>query len=190
MERAEALLTPANVVTTVRAAGAVCCAGLVAWELSGRMPSAHRRWLPWVSAPTLLLDLVDGAVARRTDTVTVGGGRYDMEVDAAMVAILSARLVPTCPPALVVGSSRYLLAAGGALRPRWRRPVRPRPFRKRVAAGVATLLWVTTLPGSGRAVRCGAVLTALGLLSWSFGSQVLELERAAPEPREKLHGPL
>ena len=37
----------------------------------------------------LLLDAVDGGVARRTGTVSGFGARFDMEVDAFLILVLS-----------------------------------------------------------------------------------------------------
>lgn len=182
-------MTPANQVTAVRAAGAVACAALVALALTGRVP-ADSWWLALVAGPTLLLDLVDGKVARLAGTETAFGARFDMEVDAAMVAILSIHAAPVAPLALLVGAARYLLALGTWLRPQWRGPVTPRRFRKVVAATVAALLWVTTTPVTPTAIVWACVVASVALLAWSFGTQVLELERRAPAgrslPREEV----
>jgi len=171
-------VNPANQVTTARAAGALGCAAIVVLDLAGRLGEGSW-WLAVVAGPTLLLDLLDGHVARRTRSVTELGTRFDMEVDAAMVAILSASAVAACPPALLVGASRYVLALGQWVRPAWRGVVAPRRSRRRVAAAVAVLLWTATLPVLPAAAIWACILVALVLLAWSFGTQVIELERGS-----------
>ncbi len=46
--------------------------------------------LIWLSIPALALDAVDGWIARRTHTVSELGARFDMEVDAFLLLVLSA----------------------------------------------------------------------------------------------------
>ena len=46
----------------------------------------------------LLLDAVDGQVARRTNTVSALGARFDMETDAFLVLVLSVYVAPIVGP--------------------------------------------------------------------------------------------
>lgn len=197
-------MTPANVVTAVRGVGALLCAALVGVDLLDH-PSSASWILAVVAAPTLLLDIVDGQVARRTGTVSEFGGQFDMEVDAFMVGVVSVHAAMAAHPpaiavlALFVGAMRYLLAVATWWRGTWRNPVSPRPFRKIVAASVAALLWVTTTPVTPSMVTALCVVVSFALLTWSFGTQIVELEsrsrlstpdqRQAPEHRQGiLHG--
>ena len=58
---------------------------------AGRRPFRVRPGRPLVglTAVALALDGVDGRVARRTETVTAVGARFDMEVDAFLILVLS-----------------------------------------------------------------------------------------------------
>ena len=76
---------PANLVTAVRAVlvAAIAAAGLA--------PPAPRVAAAVVVVGTVaaLLDLLDGWLARRTGTASAFGARFDMEVDAALILVLS-----------------------------------------------------------------------------------------------------
>ena len=83
-----------------------------------------------------MLDAVDGQVARRTGTVSALGARFDMEVDAFLILVLSVYVAPAVGWwVLAIGAARY--AARGAPSGCCRgcaRPVPPRYWRKVVAA--------------------------------------------------------
>lgn len=97
----------------------VGAAVLVGLSLVGVLPD--RPWsLFLLLVPTFALDAVDGAVARRTGTVTARGGRWDMEVDSALLLIVSLAVAQFAPWALGIGLARYAFGIGGRLRPAWR----------------------------------------------------------------------
>src|SRR5919199_1802310 len=65
-----------------------------------------------------LLDCVDGQVARRTRTTSALGARFDMEVDAFLLLVLSVVVARAAGPwVLAIGLMRYAYVAGGALLP-------------------------------------------------------------------------
>ena len=66
-----------------------------------------------LASVALALDAVDGRVARRTGTVSALGGRFDMEVDAFLILVLSVQVARDHGLwVLVIGAARYLLAGG------------------------------------------------------------------------------
>src|SRR5699024_5175896 len=71
-----------------------------------------------LAAAALVLDAVDGAVARATASATVGGARFDMEVDAFLILVLSVYAAPTVGAlVLLIGLARYLFVAASAFLP-------------------------------------------------------------------------
>lgn len=153
----------------------------------------------------LILDGVDGRVARRTGTESALGARFDMEVDAFLILVLSVHVALLLGPwVLAIGLMRYAyVAAGWALR--WlRAPLPPRHSAKVVAAvqgivlvvaasGVLPLLveWSSCAASASEWSGCAAnsdtvtvvvAAVALALLCWSFGHDVRLLWRARRAP--------
>ena len=177
---------PANVVTLVRATLGQLGAALVAASFAG---VDHHRLLVAVTGVALLLDAVDGRVARRTGSVTPLGARFDMEADAFLILVLSVAAAPAAGWwVLAIGLARYALFAAERVWPWLRTPVPPRYWRKVVAAvqGVCLALVVAGLLPTLEAVAL--LVAALALLAESFGRDVVWLVRrqqvtaAAREP--------
>lgn len=171
------LASPANWVTLGRGLLVLGCAAVVILALLGTLPM-RSWWLLALAVPALILDAVDGAVARRTGTVSPFGARLDMETDAALLLVLS---VPAAATAgwwiLLIGLLRYLFVAASALRPRLQAPLPFSQFRRTTAAvqGIALCLALVPLvPVAAAAVVSAA---SLALLVVSFGRDVLNLER-------------
>ena len=72
-----------------------------------------------LSAVALVLDAVDGWVARRTGTVSSLGARFDMEVDAFLILVLSVYVARLTGDwwVLTIGAARYVFVAVGRLQP-------------------------------------------------------------------------
>ena len=105
-------LGPADRVTLARAVLACGVAALTADSFVGSRP---RRVLVALTAVALALDAVDGRVARRTGTVSELGARFDMEVDAFLILVLSVYVAPAVGWwVLAIGLMRYALLAGRA----------------------------------------------------------------------------
>ena len=171
-----ARLTPGDRVTLARAGLGVVVAVLVALTLAGVLPP--RSWLlVGVLVPTLLLDAVDGLVARRTHTVTARGARWDMEVDSAIVFVTSLAVVPIAPWALAIGLARYAFGLGSFFRPAWRAPLPYSRGRRRIAALQAVALATALVPLTPIWLAQAVTALALALLIFSFTRDVLFLER-------------
>jgi phosphatidylglycerophosphate synthase len=148
-----------------------------------------------LAAVALSLDAVDGRVARHTGTVSPFGARFDMEVDAFLILVLSAFLATTLGPwVLVIGAMRYLFIVAGRT-VTWMRAELPHSMvRKTVAATQGIVLVVAAsdlLPHLGTVLLVGA---ALAVLLYSFGFDVLWLYRhradaATDEPETATEAP-
>jgi phosphatidylglycerophosphate synthase len=164
---------PANRVTSVRLVLTSGVLGLAVW--SWVQGEVARGPIVTLALVVLVLDGVDGRVARRTGTVTRFGARFDMETDALLILVLSTLLVgPLGWWVLLSGLARYLLWLAQVLWPWLTGPLPARRWRKAVAVvqgaalvvGVAGLLppWATY----------GVVGGALVLLVVSFATEVHE----------------
>ena len=161
---------PAGRVTATRAVLAGVVAALAVHGLFG---DPHVTLLVVISTVALVLDAVDGWVARRTDTETVFGARFDMEVDAFLIAVLSVHVAPDLGWwVLAIGAMRYAYVAAGRLLPWLRRPVPPRYWAKVVAAIQGIVLTVVASRLLPESVAQVAVAAALLLLVESFGNDV------------------
>jgi phosphatidylglycerophosphate synthase len=129
----------------------------------------------------LLLDGVDGQVARRTGTVTALGARFDMEVDAFLILVLSVYVArSTGPWVLVIGAARYLFVAAAWLLPWLRETAPPRYWGKVVAATQGVVLTVSAADILPHRVVVVALVGALALLVESFGREALWLWQHRP----------
>jgi phosphatidylglycerophosphate synthase len=160
----------ANAITLVRALLVVCVAALLLRSYDG--PAAV------IAAVVILLDGVDGWVARRTGTVTAFGARFDMEVDAGLILVLSVAVAPTAGWwVLLIGAARYLLLVATVLVPWLGAPTPSRYWAKVVAVVQAVVLTIATAHVLPLVVGQAALAIALGMLTESFGHQVATLQR-------------
>jgi len=122
-----------------------------------------------LTAVALILDAVDGQVARRTGTSSTLGARFDMEVDAILILVLSVYVATALGPwVLLIGAMRYAFVAAARFLPWMNAPLPHSMARKTVAAlqGVALLVAATgLLPAPA---NLAVVLLALITLIWSF----------------------
>jgi phosphatidylglycerophosphate synthase len=163
-------LGPADWVTLARATLAVGVAALVAGSFEQPVPAMM---LVSLAAIALALDAVDGWVARRTRTTARLGARFDAEVDAFLILILSVYVARSAGAwVLAIGVARYAFLAAGWLLPWLREPLPPRFWRKVVAALQGIVLVVATAQVLPSAVNAAALAAALILLAESFGRDV------------------
>ena len=174
---------PADWVTLTRALLAAGVAGLVA-DSFVRPVSVTA--LVTLSAVALVLDGVDGQVARLTGTVTPLGIRLDGEVDAFLILVLSIAVSRSYGNwVLAIGAARYVLLLAGWLIPWLAAPLPPRYWRKVVAAVQGIVLTVAASGQVSRLAGMFAVCAALLLLAESFGRDVIWLYRAGVSARTR-----
>jgi phosphatidylglycerophosphate synthase len=185
-------LGPADLVTLVRAVLVGGVAALVTDGLwHGATPAAQPGVAALVGTATvaLVLDAVDGRVARRSGTASALGARFDMEVDAFLLLVLSVHVAALMGPwVLAIGAMRYAFVAAGWVAP-WLGSALPTRYSAKVVAAVQGIVLVVAagevLP---RSLAVALVATALVLLVWSFGHDVAWLWRNA-RPRRAPAGP-
>ncbi|NEB95570.1 CDP-alcohol phosphatidyltransferase family protein [Streptomyces bauhiniae] len=166
---------PANRVTLGRATLVGGVTALVADSFQSAPPVTL---LVGLTAAALLLDGVDGKVARRTGTSSALGARFDMEVDAFLILVLSVYVSTRLGPwVLLIGGMRYLFVAAARFAPWLNAQLPPSFARKTVAAvqGIALLIAGSSL--LPHTAELSLVLMALGSLVWSFGRDVVWLRR-------------
>lgn len=170
-------LGPADAVTLARSTLVGSVTAPVAADLGGR-PAAPALLVSLATA-ALILDAVDGRVARQTATSSQLGARFDMEVDAFLIAVLSVYLAPSLGVwVLVIGAMRYAFVAAGWALPWLRAQLPPSTARKAVAAVQGIALTMASAGVFGRPRELLLVGLALALLAWSFGRDVAWLWRA------------
>ncbi len=158
----------ANRVTLVRAVPVLLIAGLIG---HGPWPDSLIWWVVVLAVAALLLDGVDGLVARRTGTSTAFGARFDMELDAALILLLAFLVWRTGQaPAwvLLVGLLRYGFVAAGWVLPALRQPL-PESFRRKTVCVIQVIaLPLCLAPIVPVQLATSVALLALALLVWSF----------------------
>jgi phosphatidylglycerophosphate synthase len=163
-------LGPADWVTLTRA---TLVGGVAALTVDSFERQAPVQVLVALIIVALVLDAVDGQVARRTGTATPLGARFDMEVDAFLIFVLSVYLMrPMGAWVLTIGAMRYAFVVATWVLPWMRGSLPPRFWRKTVAAlqgGVLVFAAADVLP---RPLMVAALAAALALLVESFGRDV------------------
>jgi phosphatidylglycerophosphate synthase len=168
----------ANGVTAIRAG----LAAVIATALWAPM-NAGVLWTVIAAAVLFaVLDGVDGWLARRTNSTSTFGARFDLETDAAFILVLSVLVWQNEKAGvwvLLCGLMRYAFIAAGWIVPWMRRPLRSTRRGKTVAvlqfAGLSTALAPIVVPPLS-AVLAAATLAAL---VWSFAVDVVWLARSA-----------
>lgn len=162
---------PADLVTLGRAALA-CGVGALVVDFAANGAAGGVPALVGLACVALVLDAVDGRVARRTGTTSRLGARLDGEADAFLMLVLSAYVATTVGPwVLAVGLVRYVFAVAGWGLPWLRADLPPRYWRKVVTATAGIALVVAAADVSVAATYAGLALAAV-LLAESFGRDV------------------
>ncbi len=166
-------LGPADLVTLSRAILACAVAAIVADSFSH--PS-YRPTLVSLAVIALLLDAVDGRVARRSGTCSAFGARFDGEADAFLILVLSVYVASSIGAwVLTIGAARYVFGLAGCALPWLRSELPPRYWRKVVAAVQGVVLtWAAAGIAPDGVVAVGLAV-ALALLTESFGRDALWL---------------
>ena len=168
-------LGPAGWVTLARATLVVGVTALTADSLAGGAPTAA---LVALATAALVLDYVDGQVARRTGTESQLGARMDGEVDAFLILVLSVAVAPSAGAwVLAIGAARYAFLVAGWLFAWMRAPLPRREWRKVVAATQGIALTVAVAGVLPLPLTQAGLAAALALLAESFGRDVWWLWR-------------
>lgn len=180
-------LGPADLVTVTRAAFACAVAALVA-DSFFQEPAVPA--LVALTVAALVLDAVDGWVARRTHTASMFGARFDGEADAFLILVLSVYVADAVNGwVLAIGLARYAFAVAGWGLPWLRAQLPPRYSRKVVAATQGIVLTLAAASVAPLWLTYAALGLALALLTESFGRDVLWLWRHRSTERAQLTGP-
>jgi phosphatidylglycerophosphate synthase len=170
-----AALGPADLVTLARC---VLVGGIAALVAGSFVRPVSLGALTALAVVALVLDAVDGRVARRTGTVSAVGARFDMEVDSILVLLLSVYVARSLGPwVLAIGAAHYVLVVARWALPWLRRPVPPRHWCKVVAAVQAIVLIAATAGVLPRGVVLLALAVVAAMLAESFGREVWWLWR-------------
>jgi phosphatidylglycerophosphate synthase len=163
-------LGPADRVTLVRA---TLVGGVAALTADTFDRHAALAVLLALAVVALVLDGVDGRVARHTSTASALGARFDMEVDAFLILVLSVYVAHSMGGwVLAIGAMRYAFLVASWILPWLRESVPPRYWRKVVAAIQGIVLVFAAADVLPRPLVTGAVAVSLALLVDSFGSCV------------------
>ncbi len=171
-------LGPANRVTMLRTVATLSLAALISY--ADGLGTTGRWWVVGVGTAIMLLDGVDGWVARRTGTSSSFGALFDMETDAFLMLVLSTMVWAEGRAGvwvLLIGAMRYLFVAAGVVLPALRGELFPSFRRKLVCViqGIALLVALGPIIPAPAAVGVSAL--ALAMLTWSFGIDTVWLLR-------------
>ena len=169
----------ADVVTLVRGVGVCFLAGLTLQALAGGLARHGVLIVIIMGTLCLTLDGVDGRVARARGEATAFGARFDVEIDAAMLVVLSVAVAALGIAGwwvLAIGALRYGYVATSLVVPALRTPLPYRYSAKviAVAQAIALLAALTFRLTHGEHWLANTLLlAALASLCWSFGRSVI-----------------
>ena len=173
-------LGAANRVTLGRSVLVLSVAAMIPWG-----PVLGTQGLWWIigaGSLALLLDGVDGRVARYTRTSTSFGARFDMELDAFLLLALSLllwRTGPLGPWVILIGALRYLFVFASWFWPALQGPLPESMRRKTVCVVQGVGLLVALGPIIPPAMATAVAAIALAALIYSFVVDVVWLSRQA-----------
>ena len=173
----------ANSVTLARAALTALLWGVVGETMLGaRDLDQGLRWLLAIAATgALVLDGVDGWVARRRGMTSRFGADFDLEVDCLFMLALALLVYGTGQVGIWVlsnGLMRYFFVLAGWLQPTLAAPLEPVRRRKVICVVQGAVLIATLAPILPNEVAPPLCLAGLALLAYSFGVDVLSLAKA------------
>jgi phosphatidylglycerophosphate synthase len=168
----------ANQITTVRALLVSLIVGLVGEPRTAAIAAGAAG----ASVLVIMLDGVDGWLARRDRTASAFGARFDMEIDALLIlalSILAWRFEKAGAWVVLSGALRYAFVAAGA---RWtwlRAPLPPSRRRQMVCVVQIAALIAAIVPVIAPPASATIAALALAALSGSFLIDVVWLWRRA-----------
>ncbi|WP_342235266.1 CDP-alcohol phosphatidyltransferase family protein [Inquilinus sp. OTU3971] len=167
----------ANLMTLTRLGIAAIFAGVVVEGLLDRSRiSAGVAWAcVALLSVALVLDGVDGLLARRQALASRFGARFDMEVDALTILLLSilAMLLDKAGAwVALIGLMRYAFVAAALLQPALAAPLSPSLRRKAICVVQYAALLVMLLPITHPPATTAVAAVALAALAWSFAVDI------------------
>jgi len=173
-------LTPADRVTLGRGVLVMLLVGLLA--AAGDL-AADPSVVFALALVAVLLDGVDGLVARRLDCATEAGGRFDMELDAFLLLVLCLWLLlleRAGAWVLLIGLWRYAFVAAGWGVAALKRPLPPSQRRRVICAVQGLGLAGCLIPGLPALWSSLIAAGLLILVSYSFVTDIAASWRADP----------
>lgn len=178
----------ANRITFYRALGVL----ILAAGLADPYAAVSQQWF-WASLAMaiLILDGVDGYLARRLNASSDFGARFDMEVDAALTMTLCLgvwMLGVAGAWVLMLGLMRYAFVAAGWVWPWVNRPLSESVRRKIICVWQIASLVIALLPVTPASAAVWILALALALLAYSFTVDLAWLYRAGGHHESDGHG--
>nr|WP_320142322.1 CDP-alcohol phosphatidyltransferase family protein [uncultured Cohaesibacter sp.] len=176
----------ANVVTTIRAV--IVCLVAAAMLFARDLSVASSALWPIIGLITLalLLDGIDGYLARTLNLASELGARFDMEVDAFLLLVLSIGvflLDKAGPWVLAIGMMRYCFVIAQFFVPALKGKLLPSFRRKLICVIQGAILCLCLVPFIPPVWSGSLAFVALVLLSYSFSvDTIFLLLRAKGEP--------
>lgn len=171
----------ANRITLARGGGVAILAAMALEPAT--LTSAPVAWTTLAGVALLLaLDGIDGLAARRQRLVSEFGARFDMEVDALLILVLSVMALRTGaagPWVLALGTMRYAFVVAGFACPALRRDLPPSLRRKAVCVFQVVVLTGLLAPPVTQPVSSVLAAVALAALAASFATDLRWLARAS-----------
>ena len=171
----------ANAITLTRAAMTALLYGIGGEWLFGGLPALGEglRWtLAIMAAVILILDGLDGPIARRNGMASPFGARFDMEADALFVLAICWLVMATGAAGvwmLAFGSLRYMFLLAGLRLPRLNGPLKPLKRRKVFYVAQAAAPTIALTPFCPPALAWGLCAAAFGLVLFSFTTDSITL---------------
>jgi phosphatidylglycerophosphate synthase len=167
----------ANQITTLRAILVALIAGLIGEPRVPMVAAAAGGASLLVTA----LDGVDGWLARRARLVSAFGARFDMEVDALLILVLSIlvwRFDKAGVWVVASGLIRYVFVAAGSIWPWLGAPLAPSRRRQTICVLQIAGLTLAIFPAVGPPLSAALAAGALAALAGSFLVDTVWLWRA------------
>lgn len=165
---------PANAITLLRLALTVAVLGhALRPEVAGAGPAI-------LAGLALVMDGLDGPVARHTGLASRFGFWFDMEVDVALTFALALFAVLAGKAGawvLLLGLAHPVFLLAGLALPWLRAPLADSFRRKAICVAEIAVLVLLTLPGIVPPLSVLLAGTAMALVGWSFAVDVLWLAR-------------